>query len=69
MNGLNTQYKKIMEHVESINEIMYHMGYAFDDAPYHGWTGESLKREKEIFSLVKDKVSELQCVLIDTIKE
>lgn len=69
MLGFIRNYKKIMSHVEEINTILYHMGYGLDDAPYHGWTGESLKIEKDIFKSVSDKVSELQCVLIDTIDE
>lgn len=42
---------------------IYGMGWAIGDAPYHGWTGENLDRERHLYEEVKKAHKALKVAL------
>ena len=56
MSGMVSDYQKMYDAIKNWNEssfdkeskdhYLYGMGWAIDDMPYHGWTGDAAENER-----------------------
>ena len=65
MKGFYEDLLKLKTKIEEFyDENLFYMGYSLDDAPYHGWNGDSLKEMKEIDREICKRFYENNCIEI-----
>lgn len=64
MSGAKNIYQKIYDEIKNYDEThFFHLSWALTDAPYHGWDGDKLLNEKELYDNVKKKYNEFKIAL------
>lgn len=70
MKGFNEDLIELKQKIENLyDENVFHMGVAFDDAPYYGWSEKSLKEMREIDREINRRVEEIYAILLQAINE
>ena len=65
MKGFHDGLLKLKKQIEKIyDEIIFHTNYALDDAPYHGWTGDSLKNMRGIDNQINKRLLEVYAIVL-----
>jgi len=63
MQGATEEYRHMYEALNEFDKYLFSIGWGLDDAPYHGWHGDPLKNECEIYKNISQKYEELKIVL------
>lgn len=65
MEGFYKDLIKLKSEIEKVyDENVFYLGYSLDDAPYHGWCGESLKEMREIDREICKKFHEIYAIIL-----
>lgn len=64
MVGMREYLFDLKVKLEEIYGDIFYMGYTLMDAPYHGWSGEPLKKMNDIQSRIESLARELYAVVL-----
>lgn len=65
MQGFYDDLAKLKEKIEELyNDNVFYLGCPLEDAPYHGWTGDTLKEMREIDGEVCKRFKEIYAIIL-----